>query len=129
MEQEILQQILSELKDIKESQAVLEREVKDVKFYQTTVREGIDRLDRQQAVLEKGQAATNRRLDNLEKGQEAIKTSQLIVEHEWFPKMQGALDAYAAQFDKYMAHEKRLTVVENAVEDHGDRLFKLEVAG
>jgi len=100
MEQEILQQILTELKDLKAGQA------------QTNQR--LNKVDA--------------RLSALEESQEVIKASQLEVELVQYPRIQAALDGFKSSQDQDDILDERITFLEGKGADHDKRLYALERA-
>ena len=107
---EVLQQILTELKDIKESQAaleqsvkesqaVVEREVREVKASQEWTQLKLVVMDRREAVLEKGQIEINKRLDsleerlgNLQKDVTILRGGMAVIEDDHGRLLQGLVE-------------------------------------
>lgn len=78
MDNEILQEILGELKNIKESQAVLERDMKDMKFMALD----LDKVDRHLAVVEQGQSKLERGQAELKDDISGLKAGQAKLEDD-----------------------------------------------
>jgi len=71
--EEVLQQILAELREVKTNQAVLEREIKDNQQTTLTMRVEIAKIDRNQAVLEQGISRNSEKLDALQTDMATVK--------------------------------------------------------
>lgn len=121
MENEILQQILAELKNVKESQAVLERDVKDVKSGQQLSTITLNKFDRNLAVIEQGQtrlegdlnatkAAILPRLDSLSDDVAKIAVTQ---ENVVLPKLELLFEGHATLESQI----KRISVFERMEDD------------
>lgn len=121
-----LGQMRGELKNLKTSQAVMERETKDVKSYQQMLTVAQDKLGRGQAVIEQGQSAILTRIDALEEGQQVIRDSQLKVELEQFPRIAAALDGFANSEKKNEEQDQRISAIARDVDKHDTRIWTLE---
>jgi len=62
--------------------------------------------------------------DNLD----AIRNSVVIIELEQLPRIAAALEGVMISTEKNAIQDKRISVLENTVEDHDDRIFVLEQA-
>jgi len=115
MENEILQQILAELQDVKESQrdlkesqAVMERSLKEVRSDQQMLALHFDKMDRQQAVMES-------ELDT-------IRHSVVVIENVHGKKIDAIFDGMAGIQERFDRQDR----LEQRVENHGERIFALE---
>lgn len=114
MENEILQQILNELKglkqgqsDLRQGQAVLERDVRDMRATQQVITIKLDKHDRNQAVMESDIAAIRESVN-------ATREAVLRIELVEMPRIQAALDSGVSNAEKLEDHERRITKLETA---------------
>ena len=76
--------------------------------------------------LKTGQTAILARMDAVEKGQEVIRTSQLKVELEQYPRIAAALDGFAVSTEKNAEQDRRISALENSTDVHDTRIWALE---
>ena len=127
-----LESVQTELKDVKQSQAVMERELKDLNSKHIMLHINQEKFSREQAVilhdvngLKQEQAKTNERLDKLEEGQTELKenvgfnrTVLVRMELEHGKKLSALQDGYETNYDLNKQHEPRIAKLEETVEDH-----------
>ena len=97
MDNEILQDILSELKDLKTGQA---------------------KLEAGQVKLEAGQAKLEVELAGVKGLAQTTHESILLIENVWFPKITAALEGHSLNSEKLKDHEKRIDDAENMIIRH-----------
>ena len=156
MENEILQQILVELKDLKHGQAGLvagqaglETRLGTLEAGQSALVAGQAGLETRLDSLEAGQAGLEARLDSLEAGQagletrlgtleadirdmkgtlEAVKDTSLRAELIEFKRIEAALDGIVVAIQKIELHEQRLSFLDDKVEQHSYEIAGLKAA-
>ena len=111
MENEILEQILGELKDLKQGQSKLEA-----------------RLEASHSKLEDRFSKLEADMRDVKDSLEAVKASALRTELVEYPRIQAALDGIVAATEKIESHDNRINVLENKVEKHGFEIVRLKSA-
>lgn len=139
MENEILQQILNELKDLKQGQQQtnqrldnleqrqinlekgqisLERGQNNLEQGQHNLERGQKDLERGQKDLEQGQQQINQRLDNLEQDVASVKQIALKIEIEHGQKLSALFDSYSMMYDITKDLRKDIVVLQGEQERH-----------
>ncbi len=112
MENKILQEILTELKSLKQGLTALEQG-------QTVLQEKAESLEQGQAHLERGLAKLQDRV-------ETVQHSQMNVELEWFPKINGALERTQNIQEDSSERDERIAFLEKKADIHDLRIYALE---
>lgn len=66
------------------------------------------------------------KFESFEEEQAIIRHSQLKVELEQFPRIAAALDGVVSGIDKNTEQDRRISILENKVENHDNRIISLE---
>ena len=104
MDNEILKDILSELKDLKTGQAKLEV--------------GQAKLEAGQAKLETEITDVKAELAGVKELAQITHESILLIENVWFPKITAALEGHSFNSEKLKDHEERIDGAENMIIRH-----------
>ena len=104
MDNDILQEILSELKDVKTGQLRLEAELADVKEFAQDTHRVVCALEAE--------------LADVKEFAQNTAASVIIIENVWFPKIEAALEGYALNRENLINHDVRLDEVESKVAKH-----------
>lgn len=70
----------------------------------------------------------NNRLEALEESQQAIRTSQLRVELEQYPRIASALDGVVGGIEKNKEQDERIVILERKADNHDTRIYALEAS-
>ena len=73
-------------------------------------------------------ALVDSKLKPIREEMQVIRTSQLKVELEQYPRIGAALDGVVGGIEKNAEQDKRIFVLENKVEHHDNRIIALEYA-
>ncbi|MDR2712796.1 MAG: hypothetical protein LBB91_06760, partial [Clostridiales bacterium] len=121
--------VTAETSSIKANIAELESKVTaETSSIKASITEQESKVTAETSSIKANIAKLELKVTSLEESVQTIRDSQLIVENIWFPKINAALDGILGEIEKNKEQDRRISVLENKVENHGVRIISLEYA-
>jgi len=120
--------ILAMLEQLQQGQTAMQGDIQGINTRLDGIDTRLDGIDTRLDGIDTRLDGIDLRLDELEEAVHVVRDSQLLIEHEQYPRIQAALDGLACSEDRDHLLDERVTFLESKDLEHDKRLLVLERA-